>query len=127
MKTLYYEIEIREPQNFFNQGFVKIEKDKEQKIKMFGVLTGDVFIGEEEDGIIKFTYFVRNYYDNSFEETFTFSIQAEDFQLPERFIPEDEYGNELIISIENKIQDRLKKEKYGKIIQDTINVFLKRE
>ena len=38
MKTLYYNIEIREPQNFFNEGFVKVEIDKEQKVKMFGVL-----------------------------------------------------------------------------------------
>lgn len=123
MKTLYYNIEIREPQNFFNEGFVKVEIDKEQKVKMFGVLTGDVFIGEEEEGIIKFTYYVRNYYDNSFEENFTFSIQSEDFQLPERFILEDDDSNELIIVIEKKIKDQFKKEQCDRIIRETINVF----
>lgn len=85
---------------------------------MFGVLTGDVFIGEEEDGIIKFTYFVRNYNDKCFEKSFTFSIQAEDFQLPEVFIPED--GNELIITVEKKIEDQLKKEECDRIIRETL-------
>lgn len=123
MKTLYYKIEIRKPQKFFNDGFVKVEIDKEQRIKIFGVLTDDIFIGEEEGEIIKFTYFARNYYDNSYEEIFTFSIQAEDFQLPERFVPEDEDGNELIITIEKKIKDQLKKEECDRIIRETINVF----
>ena len=118
MKTLYYEIEIREPKIFFNEGFVRVERDEEHKVNMFGVLTGDVFIGEEEDGIIKFTYFVRNYNDKCFEKSFTFSIQAEDFQLPEVFIPED--GNELIITVEKKIEDQLKKEECDRIIRETL-------
>ena len=123
MKTLYYKMEMRIPQQFFNDGFVKVEIDKEQKIKIFGVLTDDVFIGEEKDGKIWFSYFVYNYKEKSFDEDFKFSIELEDFQLPQGYELRHENGNKLIITIEEKIQNQLKKEECDRIIYKVINVF----
>lgn len=123
MKTLYYKMKMRIPQQFFNDGFVKVEIDKEQKIKIFGVLTDDVFIGEEKDGKIWFSYFGYNYKEKSFDEDFKFSIELEDFQLPQGYELRHENGNKLIITIEEKIQNQLKKEECDRIIYKVINVF----
>lgn len=121
MKTLYYEMEIRVPQLFLNKGFIKAEIDKE--IKMLGVLTRDVFVGEEKDGQIYFSYFVCNYQKRTFDEVFEFSINLEDFQLPQRFDLKHANGNDIRITIERKIQEQLKKEQCDRIIDKTINVF----
>lgn len=123
MKTLYYKIKMRIHKNFYNEGFIKVERNKEQKIEMFGVLTDDIFIGEENDGKIWFNYFVCNCKEKSFDEAFEFSIKLKDFKLPQIFEVMYENGNKLIITIEEKIKDQLKKEECEKIIKETINVF----
>ena len=122
-KTLYYKIKMRIPKNFFNEGFIKVERNKEQKIEMFGVLTDDIFIGEENKGKIWFNYFVCNRKEKSFDEAFEFSIELEDFELTQIFEVMFENGNKLIITIEEKIKDQIKKEEYNRIIKETINVF----
>lgn len=123
MKTLYYKIEIREPGIFFNNGFVKVEIGDERKINLFGILTGDVIIGEEQDKKIKFSYFVRNYIKNCFEENFTVLMDLEEFKLPERFTFEDEDGKQLIIVIGSQIKSELEKKKYDSRIAEIIDVF----
>lgn len=123
MKTLYYKMEMRVFQTMFNEGFLKVEIDEEQKIRMFGVLTDDVFTGEEKDGLIRFSYFVCNYEEECFDEIFEFSIESKYFQLPQSFELENKDGNRIQIDIEEKIQNQLKKEKCDRIIDKVIDVF----
>ncbi len=122
MKTLYYSMKIRKSQTYVNTGFVRVELG--DKIKMFGILTKDFFVAEEEqDEKIHYSYNQWNDEKRCFNENLCLDLDKERFELPQILKIHDLNGNTITLEICNRIEDPVKQEKCDYVIQKTIDVF----